>query len=77
MREAAVSYDLDENGIYYVTHFYSYIIVGMTSHWVREDMPSVDWDLPERIESSFYASVDSIIRDYIHFNAVHGAKPIP
>lgn len=77
VREAAVSYDLDENGIYYVTHFYSYIIVGMTSHWVREDMPSVDWDLPERIESSFYASADSIIRDYIHFNAVHGAKPIP
>lgn len=71
VREAAAPYNLDENGIYYVTHFYSYAIVGMTSHWVREDMPSVEWNLPERIESSFYASVDSIIRDYIQFSAAH------
>lgn len=67
VRKAAAPYDLDENGIYYVTHFYSYAIVGMTSHWVREDMPPVDWNLPERIESSFYATVDNIIKDYIRF----------
>lgn len=72
VRKAAEPYHLDEDGIYYVTHFYSYAIVGMTMHWVREDMPSVDWNLPERIESSFYASVENIIQDYIRFSAAHG-----
>lgn len=71
VREAAAPYNLDESGISYVTHFYSYAIVGMTAHWVREDMPSVDWNLPEQIESSFYASVDNIIRDYIQSSAKH------
>lgn len=71
VREAAAPYHLDENGIYYVTHFYSYAIVGMTSHWVREDMPSLELNLPERIESSFYASIDNIIRDYIQFSTKH------
>lgn len=67
VRKAAEPYDLGEDGIYYVTHFYSYAVVGLTMHFIREDLPTMDENLPERIESTFHATVDQIIRDYIRF----------
>ena len=68
VRKAAQERGLSEEGISYVTHFYSYAIVGITLHMVRENMPDMDEELPERIESTFYASLDDVIRDYIRFS---------
>ena len=39
VREAAESYDISEEGIDYLTEFYSYTIVGNTMHWIQEGMP--------------------------------------
>lgn len=65
VRKAAAPYCLSEEGIYYVTHFYSYAVVGLTIHVIRENMPSMDEKLPLQIERTFYASVDGIIRNYM------------
>lgn len=72
VRKAAAPYALSEEGIYYVTHFYSYAVVGLTIHVIRENMPSIDERLPEQIERTFYASVDDIIRNYIQFSQGNG-----
>lgn len=73
VRKAAASYALSEDGIYYVTHFYSYAVVGLTIHVIRENMPSIDEKLPEQIERTFYNSVDDVIRSYIQFSQGNGA----
>ena len=73
VRKAAASYALSEEGIYYVTHFYSYAVVGLTIHVIRENMPSIDEKLPEQIERTFYGSVDDVIRSYIQFSQGNGA----
>ena len=69
VRQAAAPYGLSEDGIYYVTRFYSYAIVGLTMHWIRADLPSVVDNLPERLEGTFYASINSVIEDYLKFQA--------
>lgn len=69
VRQAAAPYGLSEDGIYYVTRFYSYAIVGLTMHWIRVDLPSGVDNLPERLESTFYASINSVIEDYLKFQA--------
>ena len=74
VRQAAAPYILSEEGIYYVTHFYSYAIVGLTMRWIREDLPSVIDNLPERLESTFNASINSVIEDYLKFPAKGNAE---
>lgn len=74
VRQAAAPYSLSEEGIYYVTHFYSYAIVGLTMRWIREDLPSVIDNLPERLESTFNASINSVIEDYLKFPAKGNAE---
>ena len=71
VRKAAEPYGLEEEGIRYVTHFYSYAIVGLTMHWIQENMPLDDMVLPERIESTFYASVEQVIADCKKHSALH------
>ena len=71
VRRAAAPYGLSEEGIHYVTHFYSYAVVGLTMHRIRENDPAEDKNLAERIESTFYASVEDIIRNYIQFSGEH------
>ena len=56
-----------------MTHFYSYAVVGLTIHVIRENMPSIDDKLPEQIEHTFYGSVDDVIRSYIQFSQGNGA----
>ena len=56
-----------------MTHFYSYAVVGLTIHVIRENMPSIDEKLPEQIERTFYGSVDDVIRSYIQFSQGNGA----
>lgn len=71
VRKAAAPYDLSEEGIHYVTHFYSYAVVGLTMHRIRENVPTEDQSLAELIEGSFYASVENVIREYIRFSKEH------
>ncbi len=71
VRKAAEPYQLDEEGIGYVTHFYSYAIVGLTMHWIQKKMPPDGLVLPEQIESTFYASVERIIVDCRKYSATH------
>ena len=71
VRKAAAPYGLSEEGIHYVTHFYSYAVVGLTMHRIRENIPTEDQNLAERIEGSFYASVDDVIQNYIQFSKEH------
>lgn len=72
---AAQKRGLGEKGIYFVTHFYSYAVVGMTIHVIRENMPILDEELSERIESTFYASLDDVIQDYLRFSEKQGEQP--
>ena len=69
--KAAEPYQLDEESIGYVTHFYSYAIVGLTMHWIQKKMPPDGLVLPEQIESTFYASVERIIVDCRKYSATH------
>lgn len=76
VREAAAPYCLSEEGIDYVMRLYSYSVLGITMRWIQQDAP-LDPNLPELLESTFKASVDGIIRDYIAFTASHpGVKTI-
>lgn len=73
VREAAAPYALDEAGISYVMHLYSYSVLGITMQWIQKDVP-LDPNLPELLESTFNASVDNIIRDYLAFSKAHPAE---
>lgn len=73
VRETATPYALDEAGIAYVTHLYSYSVLGITMQWIQKDVP-LDPNLPELLESTFNASVDNIIRDYLAFSKAHPAE---
>ena len=70
VREAAEPYHLSEAGIDYVMHLYAYSVLGVTMRWIQQDVP-VDPNLPELLESTFHASVDGIIQDYIAFFEKH------
>lgn len=73
VREAAAPYHLSEDGIDYVMHLYSYSVLGVTMRWIQRDAP-LDPYLPELLESTFRASVDGIIQDYLAFSAAHPGK---
>ncbi len=70
VREAAEPYHLSEAGIDYVMHLYAYSVLGVTMRWIQQNVP-VDPNLPELLESTFHASVDGIIQDYIAFFEKH------
>ena len=74
VREAAEPYHLSEEGIDYVLHLYSYSVLGITMRWIQRGAPQEPY-LPELLESTFHASVDGIIRDYIAFFEKHPAEP--
>ena len=63
--KAAEGYELDEEGVNYITRFYSAAIVGYTMHWIDEGMPEYRERLLKTMSCSFEATVDDMIRDYI------------
>lgn len=63
--QAAGEYELCEEGICYITRFYSAAIVGYTLHWIEEGMPAYREGLLKMISGSFEATIDDMIRDYI------------
>ena len=70
VRKAAAPYNLSEEGIDYVLQLYSYSVLGVTMNWIQKGAPP-DSHLPELLESTFHASVDRIIQDYIAFSEKH------
>lgn len=65
VREAAVSYEISEEGIAYLTEFYSYAIVGNTIHWIQEEMPPYRERHLYLVSKSFEDSIDDMIASYI------------
>lgn len=67
VREAAVSYKISEEGIAYLTEFYSYAIVGNTMHWIQEGMPPYRERYLYLVSKSFEDSIDDMIASYIKY----------
>lgn len=67
VRKAAVSYNLSEQGIEYLTNFYSNAIVGNTMHWIKEGMPPYRERYLLLVSKSFENSIDNMIETYIEF----------
>ena len=65
VRQAAASYDISEDGIQYLTGFYSYAIVGNTMHWIQEGMPPYRERYLYLVSKSFEDSIDSFIQSYL------------
>ena len=65
VKEAAEGTGLSKQGLYYITNFYSYAIVGNTMQWVEKGMPEYRKDLLLTISESFEATIDIMIQDYI------------
>lgn len=65
VREAAVPYDLPEEGIQYLTRFYSYAMVGNTMHWIQEGMPPYREQYLFLVSKFFEDSIDVLIQSYL------------
>lgn len=65
VEEAAASYEITEDGIAYLTEFYSYAIVGNTIHWIQEGMPPYRERYLYLVSKSFEDSIDDMIVSYI------------
>lgn len=65
VRQAAASYDISEDGIQYLTGFYSYAIVGNTMNWIQEGMPPYRERYLYLVSKSFEDSIDSFIQSYL------------
>ncbi len=64
VKERAVKYELSEEGIKYITSFYSTAIVGNTLHWINKGMSSYSEKVIKMISNSFEATIDAMIQDY-------------
>ena len=62
VRKKAVSYDIEEKGIEYLTKFHSYTIVGNAMHWIRDGMPPYRERYLFLVSKSFEDSIDDLIR---------------
>lgn len=72
VRKAAASYNLSEQGVEYLTSFYSNAIVGNTMHWIKEGMPPYREKYLLLVSKSFENSIDSMIETYIKFENTLG-----
>ena len=54
--------NLTDGDIRFITSFYSYAIVGVTSKWIEEGMPPYNVDLIKRTSDSFEATIDMMIQ---------------
>ena len=65
VRHAAENYEISEEGIKYLTTFYSYTIVGNTMHWIQEGMPQYREKYLYLVSKSFEDSIDDLIQSYL------------
>ena len=67
--EAANGYDLSEEGVTYLTSFYSNAIVGDTMHWIADGMPPYRENYIHLFSKSFEDSIDVMIHSYISYES--------
>ena len=53
--------NVTDGDIRYITSFYSYAIVGVTSKWIEEGMPPYNVDLIKRLSDSYDATIEDMI----------------
>ena len=53
--------NVTDRDIRYITSFYSYAIVGVTSKWIEEGMPPYNVDLIKRLSDSYDATIENMI----------------
>lgn len=68
--EAANKYDLSNEGIEYLTCFYSNAIVGNTMHWIANGMPPYRENYIRLFAKSFEDSIDIMIQSYIKNSSI-------
>ena len=68
VRQKAKGTGLSEEGILYITSFYSYAIVGITMQWVENGMPEYRKNLLKTVSETYEATIDVMINDYISHN---------
>lgn len=68
VRISAEGRNLTEDGVNYITLFYTYAIVGKTLHWIEKGMPYDKNNIMKTISGSFEATIDTMIVDYIEHN---------
>lgn len=62
---AAEKYNLSQDGVEYITFFYSSAIIGSTMYWVKNGMESYPEKILKQIASSFEATIDDMIKDFV------------
>ncbi len=68
VKERALKYHLSQDGIKYITSFYSTAIVGNTLHWIDNGMSSYSEKVIKMMSNSFEATIDDMIKDYQSHN---------
>ena len=68
VKQKAKGTGLSDDGISYITSFYSYAIAGITTEWVEKGMPEYRKNLLKTVSESFEASIDVMINEYISHN---------
>lgn len=68
VRQKAKGTDLSDEGLSYITSFYSYAIVGITMEWVENGMPEYRKNLLKTVSETFETTIDVMIKDYIVHN---------
>ena len=63
--DATTEYDISQEGIDYLTSFYSNVIVGDTMHWIQDGMPPYRENHILLISKSFEDSIEDMIRSYL------------
>ena len=65
VRKAAEKNNVPEDGIAYVTFFYSYAITGNTMRWINDGMPEYREELLKTMSRSFEGTIDNMLKSYI------------
>lgn len=68
VRQRAKGTGLSDEGISYITSFYSYAIVGITMRWVENGIPEYRKNLLKTVSETYEATIDVMIKDYILHN---------
>ena len=65
VRKEAEGRHLSEEGVEFITFFYSSAIVASTLRWVEEGMPSYRENFLKTVSSSFESTIQNMIQNYI------------
>lgn len=68
VKNAAIEYDISEEGIDYLTNFYSNAIIGDTMHWIQDGMPPYRENHIFLISKSFEDSIENMIQSYLKYS---------